>query len=103
NYLHGFTDLLENNDVVIVVAGTDQKIVDNFKNICFAGHEGEKVSHVDEEEWNEPLLIGFETKRDYNLSRKEIQELIQEKIKSSESVIFYEKIIITLEVVGHGV
>src|SRR5690625_362626 len=79
NYLHGFTDLLENNDVVIVVAGTDQKIVDNFKNICFAGPEGEKVSHVDEEEWNEPLLIGFETKRDYNLSRKEIQELIQEK------------------------
>src|SRR5690625_3578251 len=79
NYLHGFTDLLENNDVVIVIMGPDKNIVNNFKNICFAGPEGEKVSHVDEEEWNEPLLIGFETKRDYNLSRKEIQELIQEK------------------------
>lgn len=77
--LHGFTDLMENNDVVIVIMGTDKKVINNFKKFCFKGPEGEHVAHVDEAKWSEPLLIGFETKRPYRLSRQEIREIINEK------------------------
>lgn len=79
NHFHGFTDILENRDVVIVIVGTDQRKLKNFKNVCYKGPEGDLVHEVTESDWDNPLLIGFETKRDYSFSRQEVRELALEK------------------------
>lgn len=79
-HFHGFTDVLENNDVVIVILGTNKNTVNSFIDICFRGPEGKLVEHVEEDNWYNSMLIGFETKREYyNFTSKDIRELAHEK------------------------
>ena len=58
--LHGYTRNLKNGKVVVVVAGRDKDLVDNFKEFCYQGPKRAKVSNVKEFEWNKGIKIGFE-------------------------------------------
>lgn len=80
--LHGFVKNLDDGSVLIVVAGTDKEVVDEFKNVCFKGPKKAEVLDVNEFEWNKPVKLGFEIKR------KELeippQELYRENLKVQE-------------------
>lgn len=78
NNFHGFTDILENNDVVIVVVGTNKKKINKFKRFCYRGPEADFVENIEVYDWDYPLLIGFETKNPYRFSRQEMRNMAQE-------------------------
>lgn len=78
NQLHGFSDITDNNDLEIVIAGINEQDVINFKNLFFTEPENFTVENVKvkEEIWDKPVQIGFETKSNTNLTKSEIRELL---------------------------
>lgn len=85
--LHGFTRNLKNGKVVVVVAGQDENVVDEFKNTCFQGPEKAKVENVTAYDWDQPVKIGFEIRRP-SKSRllKELEADLQNEKNEKETV-----------------
>jgi len=77
--LHGYAENMEDGTVVVLVAGTDRQVVDDFKQVCFEGSDRSEVEDVQEQEWGKPVKIGFEVKKTRNLKPSEVRRLIREK------------------------
>src|SRR5690625_1485929 len=60
--LHGYARNLKNGDVVVVVAELEKYKVDNFKHLCYDGHERAKVKNVREYVWTKRIRVGLENK-----------------------------------------
>nr|WP_236784696.1 acylphosphatase [Alteribacter salitolerans] len=69
--LHGYTRNLKNGRVVVVVAGTDETKVSNFKSTCHKGPSKAAVQRVTEYSWEKPLKTGFEIKNDAYKTKKQ--------------------------------
>lgn len=81
-YLHGFTEILDDGTVAVIVAGTDKNIVDDFYDVCCEGPERAEVENVVESSWEKPLPFGFEIKK-RELTPKELREM-ENEIKQIE-------------------
>ncbi|WP_249869258.1 acylphosphatase [Oceanobacillus saliphilus] len=87
--LHGYAENLDDGTVLVVVAGTDKEVVEDFKSICFKGPEKAVVENVEQSDWNKPVKIGFDIiQKDYKLTpfdlqraEKEKERIVQEKEK----------------------
>lgn len=72
--LTGYVRNLDNGNVVIIVAGTDNEILEKFKEDCYIGPERAKVENIKELGWDKALKVGFEIKRkDKNDEIKELK------------------------------
>lgn len=58
--LNGYTKNLKNGKVVVLVAGPEEHIVNDFKDLCYQGPPKAIVHSIKEKEWKKPLEIGFE-------------------------------------------
>src|SRR5699024_12095746 len=56
------------DEIEIVVASTDKAEVDNFKNVIKEYPQGSNVGKIIEENWDEPVTVGFEITERYNTS-----------------------------------
>lgn len=72
--MHGHTELIEESQVSIILLTKNKsdlkeirKKIDNFN-----------ATIIEEVNWDKPMLIGFETKRDNKLSRSEVRKLLSE-------------------------
>lgn len=68
--LHGHVKTVVFDEIEIVVAGTDQQKVKQFKHIIPKYTRGTKVTRIDAEVWNEPVTVGFDILEIYEISRK---------------------------------
>src|SRR5690625_4041729 len=68
--LHGHVKTAVFDEIEIVVAGTDQQKVKQFKHIIPKYTRGTKVTRIDAEVWNEPVTVGFDILEIYEISRK---------------------------------
>lgn len=76
--LHGYVMNLENGDIEVVVAGLDPEMVDDFKNAFWEDEERGQVLDIVEEEYDEPIKVGFEIKGDLKRQLEELKLIRQE-------------------------
>src|SRR5699024_10463755 len=75
-YMHGYTELLEDDKVVIVVASINNENLIKFeKNL----NNEFILSQFNKSTWNKPLRIGFETREKLKLTKRETKQLLLEK------------------------
>lgn len=65
--LHGYTRNLSNGNVVVVVGGTRESVL-NFKKVCEEGSPRSNVQQIRTLEWNNPIKLGFEIRRTRQLN-----------------------------------
>ncbi|SFB27436.1 D-alanine-D-alanine ligase [Lentibacillus halodurans] len=87
--MHGFAEDIEDGSISIVVAGTDENAINEFKNVCLEGNPKSEVSNVTEEPWDAPLKIGFEINK--KRSTEEIEQLELDNIQMEKELHFYKK------------
>ncbi|WP_051189186.1 acylphosphatase [Halalkalibacillus halophilus] len=74
--LHGYAENLDDGTVEVVVMGTDEDIVNDFKFVCYNGSKRSEVKDVEEYEWTKPVKISFEIIRpEKNMSVDDIRKL----------------------------
>lgn len=76
--LHGFVMNLENDDIEVVVAGTDPEMVDDFRHGLWEDEERAHVMEVQVKDYEEPIKVGFEIKADLKTQREDIKRFKQE-------------------------
>jgi D-alanine-D-alanine ligase-like ATP-grasp enzyme/acylphosphatase len=64
--LNGYINNLSNGDIDVVVAGTDKKEVNAFKEIFTAAPNKAEVKKIKEEAWKSPVKVGFDISEGYN-------------------------------------
>ncbi|MBM7095814.1 acylphosphatase [Bacillus sp. H-16] len=62
--LSGFVKNLSNSDIEVVVLGTCKESIDDFKNALLEDPERSAVYEIIQEDWTDPVKIGFEVKAD---------------------------------------
>ncbi|MEN2466406.1 acylphosphatase [Ornithinibacillus sp. JPR2-1] len=76
--LQGFVSNLENGDIEVVVAGTNMKMVDEFRHALLEDPERAHVIEIQEEIYHEPIKVGFEIKADLKTQLEELKLLLQD-------------------------
>lgn len=74
--MHGYTELMEDSQVCIVLLTTKKSDLDELK---IKMTDKFDIAMVEESVWDKPVLIGFETKRRGKLSRSRVRRLLIEK------------------------
>lgn len=64
--LNGYIKRLYYDKIEIVVGGTDQETVNNFKNIITDPSQNAKITKVRESDWDQAVKVGFEINERYN-------------------------------------
>ncbi|GGA64750.1 acylphosphatase [Ornithinibacillus halotolerans] len=77
-YLHGFVSNLEDGDIEVVVAGTDEEMVNDFRNALLEDPERSHVLDIQEEVYDEPIKVGFDIKADLKTQLEEMKIILQE-------------------------
>ncbi|NMA74772.1 MAG: ATP-grasp domain-containing protein [Bacteroidales bacterium] len=74
--LHGHFENLEDGRIRIRIMGTDKELLEEFKAACYTGPYKAEVKDLEENEWNKPILLGYEViKAHTNLSKRQIRNL----------------------------
>lgn len=76
--LHGFIKKQMYNEIEIVIAGTDESIVESFQGMINEYPQGMKVRRMKIEEWEEPVAIGF------NMLASSAERRLRNKLKTLE-------------------
>ncbi|MEJ8766705.1 acylphosphatase [Oceanobacillus sp. HCA-5259] len=87
--LNGFMEDLEDGGIAIVVASPKKEDVVNFKEICEKGNGRAKITNIIEENFDEPVKIGFEINK--TLSKEEIKELEEDSIVLEKERDYFKK------------
>lgn len=64
--LHGHIKRLFHNQIEVVVASTDPQSIKKFKDLMTNHSRNATVKNVKENNWNDPVMIGFEINERYN-------------------------------------
>lgn len=75
-YMHGYTEILEDDNVIIVVVSTDEKNLKKFKSNLI---KESNINIIEESIWEKPIQMGFETRDNLNFTKREIRDLLAEK------------------------
>ncbi|GAB3063630.1 acylphosphatase [Salinicoccus sesuvii] len=78
--LNGYVENQDDGTVLIIVAGTDQLLIEEFVKKCFKGPKDKdvEVTAIDEQEYNKPVKIFFEIKsRKTELSALELERKVE--------------------------
>ncbi|BAC14875.1 hypothetical conserved protein [Oceanobacillus iheyensis HTE831] len=77
-FLHGYIMKMDNGDLEVVVGGADPEMVDDFKHAFWEDEERAQVMEVSEENYDEPIKVGFEIKTDLKTQLEELKMYKQE-------------------------
>ncbi|MBM7095816.1 acylphosphatase [Bacillus sp. H-16] len=100
--LHGYINSQMDGSIEVIIAGTNKDVVHNFKEIITQHEMNVKIKKITEENWKEPVKVGFEISEGMNLSsiksvesslkkmEKEIKKVEKEKRKLEKSSIQIE-------------
>lgn len=66
--LHGYVKNMVFDEIEIVVAGTNKSDIDAFKKIIDQYPQSSKVKDITEEDFHDPVMVGFEIAEVYNTS-----------------------------------
>lgn len=76
--LHGYVKNTVFNEIEIVIAGTDTAVINEFKEQISNYTQASKVEKIVEENWDEPVTVGFEITEKYNTrSVKSVQHALR--------------------------
>lgn len=80
--LHGYVKNIVFDEIEIVIAGTDKEVITEFKEQISNYPQGSRVDHITEEDWDEPVTVGFEITERYNTnSLKSVQHAVRKMDK----------------------
>ncbi|MBU9712952.1 acylphosphatase [Evansella tamaricis] len=93
--LHGFINKLSNDNIEIVVAGTDKETVKNFREVIKMSSKAE-IKKITIESYREPLKVGFEIYEGYNPAilrsvESTIRKMEKDLLKLDKQKIKFEK------------
>ncbi|QQK78492.1 acylphosphatase [Salicibibacter cibi] len=87
HHLHGYTKNKKDGKVVVVVAGSDESDVRAFKDICAQGPKKAQVEKVKAKEWEKPVKIGFEIKKEPTEKRlKDLEKQLQKEKQDKKKI-----------------
>lgn len=75
-YMHGFTEITEDNKVLLVAVSTEERNFIKFERNLIKDFN---IENIEDAIWDKPVKMGFETRDNLNLTKKEIQNLLSEK------------------------
>lgn len=76
--LHGYVKSNVFDEIEVVVAGTDKNKVLEFKKVIKGYPQGSKIAKIEEENYDEPVTVGFEIAEQYNSSSvKSVQHALR--------------------------
>src|SRR5690625_325125 len=78
NEMHGYTDENNNSQVIILLMTTDSKLLQKVERKITEKFDVNIIESID---WDKPILMGFETKREHRLSRNEIRQMLRENVQ----------------------
>ncbi|WP_163969615.1 acylphosphatase [Oceanobacillus halotolerans] len=67
-HLHGHVKNMVFDEIEIIVAGTDKVAIDEFKGMISQYANNSGVKEIEEEDWEEPVTVGFDIAELYNTS-----------------------------------
>ncbi|GAB3058612.1 acylphosphatase [Virgibacillus ainsalahensis] len=80
--LHGYVKNMVFNEIEIIVAGTDKEAIAEFKEEISNYPQSSRVDSIKEENWDEPVTVGFEITERYNTnSLKSVQHALRKMDK----------------------
>ncbi|MFD1020150.1 acylphosphatase [Thalassobacillus hwangdonensis] len=80
--LHGYVKNNVFDEIEIVVAGTDRSTISEFKSLISQYPQNSKVRKIEEENYDEPVTIGFEIAEQYNTTNiKSVQYALRKMDK----------------------
>ncbi|QQK74190.1 acylphosphatase [Salicibibacter cibarius] len=87
HHLHGYTKNKPDGKVIVVVVGSDESDVRAFKDICAQGPEKAQVEKVKAKEWEKPVKMGFEIKKESKEKRlKELEKQLQKEKNDKKKI-----------------
>ncbi len=80
--MHGYVKNMVFDEIEIVVAGTSKANVAEFRKIINQYPQGSKVTNIEEENYDEPVMVGFEIEETFNVtSAKSVQHAMRKMEK----------------------
>ncbi|WP_157404547.1 acylphosphatase [Shouchella shacheensis] len=90
--LHGYAKNTKDGKVVVSVAGFNPDDIHEFKDICYLGPENARVEKVKGKDWNKPVKIGFEIRKESKTRRlKELESQLRQ-VEIAKELVEQEKI-----------
>lgn len=68
--LHGYVKTVVFDEIEVVVAGTDEQKIEQFRKIIPGYTRGTKIERILQELWNEPVTVGFDILEIYEVAKK---------------------------------
>ncbi|MEF3330099.1 acylphosphatase [Oceanobacillus oncorhynchi] len=85
--LHGYVKSMVFDEIEVVVAGTDQKAVEGFKEVIKGYPQGSEVTRIKEEDYDSFITVGFEISEQYNTSNiRSVQHALRRMDKDLQSM-----------------
>lgn len=96
--LHGFVKSKVFDEIEVVVAGTDREKVNGFKKVIRQYTRGSKVIKIEEENYEDPVTVGFDISEQYSTSSiksvqhalrkmdKDLQRLRKQKLRVEKDI-----------------
>src|SRR5699024_3493371 len=78
NHMYGYTEIAEDDSVIIVVVSLKEKLFTRFENKIQNNFTCEIIEKLD---WDKPIKMGFESVDNLDLTKREIRDLINENEK----------------------
>jgi D-alanine-D-alanine ligase-like ATP-grasp enzyme/acylphosphatase len=98
NNLHGYIKSKVFDEIEVVIAGTDRDKVLGFKKTIQSYPQGSKIAKIEEENYEDPVTVGFEITEQYNPSsvksvqhalrrmNKDVQRLRKQKLRAEKDI-----------------
>lgn len=79
--INGFVENLPTGEVQAVVAATNKQLIPVFKDICLKEHEKAIVHQIVEQEWENPVKVGFEIRKTSKPAQLEENKSLKSELK----------------------
>lgn len=80
--LHGYVKNMVFDEIEIIIAGTDRDAIDDFKAQIANYPRASRVDDIAQEDWDEPVTVGFEITERYNVNNlKSVQYAVRKMDK----------------------
>ncbi|OLO42338.1 hypothetical protein BTR23_03715 [Alkalihalophilus pseudofirmus] len=76
--LSGYVSNLENGDIEVIVTGTNEDNVNEFRQAILEDPERSDVHSIQEKQWDEPVKVGFEVKADLKTQVEQLRMMKKE-------------------------
>lgn len=76
--LHGFVDIINENEIEIIVAGLEKEMVDDFENGITEDEERAVVLEISKTDYNGYVKVGFDPRANIKVLEQDLNEMVEE-------------------------